>query len=345
MGCAEQAAISLQNAAAKYAPGCGVAIKSAIEIDKACQDVLSSTYGPEHPGQCIFEDITKIDLVHQRTCYCQRHHKMCELQPQSGEGNSIDINVAGPVCIDYSMMGKRQGQHGKYHQTHVSYFSNMKASKNSILLIENVTEYEEALVKKELGPAWTLVSTRMDPRCLGLPCSRARVFIVCWKVQEIRWTAPFALSSFVGALCSKVVMNAGDYYWMKSLPQTMLTPSAADNLEAYKKMYPKFKYPDLTQSCKNGRARGETKDGCLPTLTTHTGQLYSQEMKRYLHSHEALSSHCLPVTAKQAKISSSPKLELEDACKTAQIRFAGNAMSVPCVGAVLLCCALALQKV
>ena len=119
-------------------------------------------------------------------------------------------------------MGKRQGQHGKYHQTHVSYFSNMKASKNSILLIENVTEYEEALVKKELGPAWTLVSTRMDPRCLGLPCSRARVFIVRWKVQEIRWTAPFALSSFVGALCSKVVMNAGDYYWMKSL----LTPSA-----------------------------------------------------------------------------------------------------------------------
>ena len=113
-------------------------------------------------------------------------------------------------------MGKRKEQNGQYHHTHVAYFRNMKNSKNSILLIENVTEYKEDLVKKELGPEWTLVSIRMDPRCLGLPCSRARVFMVCWKVKEVRWTAPFTLYSFVGALCSRVVMNAGHYFWKKS---------------------------------------------------------------------------------------------------------------------------------
>ena len=80
-------------------------------------------------------------------------------------------------------MGKRKKQNGQYHHTHVAYFRNMKNSKNSILLIENVTEYKEDLVKKELGPEWTLVSIRMDPRCLGLPCSRARVL---WCVGRSR---------------------------------------------------------------------------------------------------------------------------------------------------------------
>ena len=80
-----QAVISLQAAAARFAPGRGdqVAIKSACEIDKACQHVLKATYGTE---QCIFADITKVDMK-KETCYCERHQKMCELQPRSEDPN------------------------------------------------------------------------------------------------------------------------------------------------------------------------------------------------------------------------------------------------------------------
>ena len=109
----------------------------------------------------------------------------------------------------------------------MAYFRNMKEGRYCVLVIENVPEYQEANVKKELGPEWALVSIRMDPRCLGLPCSRARLFIVCWKVKEVQWAAPFTLSSFLETLCSKVAMNAGHYFWMKSLPQIELTKSAA----------------------------------------------------------------------------------------------------------------------
>lgn len=38
----------------------------------------------------------------------------------------------------------------------------------------------------------------------------------------------------------------------------------------------KYRFPDLNQLCRNGRGRGETKDGALPTLTTSSGRIWSQ---------------------------------------------------------------------
>lgn len=128
--------------------------------------------------------------------------------------------------MDYSLMGRRLQETGPSHEVHVSYYANMRNSKNSVLIIENVTEYKEALVKRELGGQWDLVSIRVDPRLLGLPCSRARVFMICWKREEVRWVCPFTLHSFVECLRSQVTMNAGAYFF-KDLPKAKLTPSAA----------------------------------------------------------------------------------------------------------------------
>ena len=60
----------------------------------------------------------------------------------------------------------------------------------------------------------------------------------------------------------------------------MLVPTCtclakAANLKCYNKEK-SFGFPDLNQLCKNGRARGETKDKCLQTLTTNSGRIYSQ---------------------------------------------------------------------
>ena len=38
----------------------------------------------------------------------------------------------------------------------------------------------------------------------------------------------------------------------------------------------KYRFPDLNQFCRNGRGRGETQDGSLPTLTTSSGRIWSQ---------------------------------------------------------------------
>lgn len=37
-----------------------------------------------------------------------------------------------------------------------------------------------------------------------------------------------------------------------------------------------YRFPDLNQFCRNGRGRGETQDGSLPTLTTSSGRIWSQ---------------------------------------------------------------------
>lgn len=56
--------------------------------------------------------------------------------------------------------------------------------------------------------------------------------------------------------------------------QDSLTPFKEQNLRDYKKME-KYTIVDLCQIAKNGRARGNTVDLCLPTLTTNSGRLYS----------------------------------------------------------------------
>lgn len=39
----------------------------------------------------------------------------------------------------------------------------------------------------------------------------------------------------------------------------------------------KLRFVDLQQYPRNGRGRSENKDGSLPTLTTNSGSIYSQE--------------------------------------------------------------------
>lgn len=48
------------------------------------------------------------------------------------------------------------------------------------------------------------------------------------------------------------------------------------NLADYNKSSRTYMVADLNQYAANGRGRGETKDDCLPTLTTGSGRLYSQ---------------------------------------------------------------------
>ena len=129
------------------------------------------------------------------------------------------------MCIHYSMMGNREKEQGAQHGTHKAHYRNLRESKIRLAVVETVPEYEEGVVQKELGPDWKVLSIRMDPRCLGLPTSRARVFMLCWRAKDLRWVAPFTFSSFFEVLVSKVVMDASHYFY-KKLPKAILSPSA-----------------------------------------------------------------------------------------------------------------------
>ena len=72
----------------------------------------------------------------------------------------------------------------------------------------------------------------------------------------------------------------------------------------------------------------------------------SQEARRYLLPEEALSTHVLPVTREASATCGSPALQMpSDKVSNSQaIRMAGNAMSLPCVGAMLLCAGMGLTS-
>ena len=123
------------------------------------------------------------------------------------------------------MMGKRMKERGPHQHLHHAFYDNVKKSRITLLFVENVPEYEEHVVKKSLGSEWEICSVRMDPRCLGLGCSRTRVFMVCWRREKLRWTAPYTLTTFLLCMRSQVKMNASHYFY-KKLPKAVLTTSA-----------------------------------------------------------------------------------------------------------------------
>lgn len=57
---------------------------------------------------------------------------------------------------------------------------------------------------------------------------------------------------------------------------TLPSPAEEACLDAYRTLPRKYLYPDLSQYAKNGRGRGEWRDGCLETLTT-SSQIFSQD--------------------------------------------------------------------
>lgn len=58
-----------------------------------------------------------------------------------------------------------------------------------------------------------------------------------------------------------------------------------------------------------------------------------------------IASQVVPVNARQAKACKAPKLSTTKASNSSKVRMAGNAMSVPCVGAFVLAAMMMFQPV
>lgn len=122
-------------------------------------------------------------------------------------------------------MGKREKEKGKSQVCHQAFYDNMKNSQNSVVVVENVCEYDgERIVQQALGNIWKLEVVRIDPRIFGFASARARMYLVAYRSDKLRWAGPWTLQSFVEMLRSRVEMSVWDYFWMK-LPKSQLSQS------------------------------------------------------------------------------------------------------------------------
>ena len=69
----------------------------------------------------------------------------------------------------------------------------------------------------------------------------------------------------------------------------------------------------------------------------------SQEKGRFLTGDEMIASQILPVTPTQALACGAPVLQLGGLSNATKAKMAGNSMSAPCVGLMLLVAAVALE--
>ena len=190
--------------------------------------------------------------------------------------------------------------------THQAYYERV-APHQDVIIVENVPEYQENTVMGCLpggNRVWRMKSIRLDPRVLGLPTARARVFMIIYKYNKVQWNPKFHLETLTEHLCSQVVMSAESYFWKKvSIPkqlseaeETLLKTNNIQwldrsttcllltehfkerNLRDYHKLCPGLMVMDLSQYPKNGRGRGNTVDGCMCTLTTSSGRIYGEAL-------------------------------------------------------------------
>ncbi|CAL1146494.1 unnamed protein product [Cladocopium goreaui] len=185
-----------------------------------------------------------------------------------------------------------------------------------LLCIENVCEYSVPLVKSELGPQWTVMFTRLDSRLFGVPVARARLYLLAFRNDVLQWASDLTLDDFVAMMSSECVMSARNLFWM-SAPEKELTNAEAKNLEAYRQLKD-FSFPDLSQYAKNSREHG-----------------------RFMQGKELLTAQTLPATRLQSETCRAPQLALGNVKASSLPKMAGNSMSVPCLGCVLLaaiCC-------
>ena len=120
-------------------------------------------------------------------------------------------------------MGRRLGTAAVEFATHEALYENISPHCD-IEIIENVPEYGTEHAEEKLGPEYETKAMVIDPRVLGLPAARARIFIIGWKRKKLQWVEGFDLLDFMDAITSKVALQAKDY-WSLSLPPRNLTPS------------------------------------------------------------------------------------------------------------------------
>lgn len=92
------------------------------------------------------------------------------------------------------------------------------------MLIENVPEYPESLIKQELGPGYSVRSIVIDPRILGIPAARTRRYAIAWRHSKVKWRPEINLEDVVATVTANLVGDASMFWW-QDLPISDLTPA------------------------------------------------------------------------------------------------------------------------
>lgn len=315
-----------------------VQIGNCIEWHKPCQKVLKEV----HALSCGFTDIcglvrrrcADVELVSHATCFI--HQKQCPVQAGRVQGR-LRVEAAGPPCVNFSRIGRREKSAGEGYVCHDAWQSLIATQRAPLVIFENVPDYERALLQDGMSD-YDLRFATLCPRDLGFPAARPRLWCVGVLRAKGKWLTDEPLQSLLAPLRSAVATGFDMFFYLPDEPyqRGAMAPYQEKHIAAYNKRCPESQLLDLSQNPESTRGRTETRDGCLPTLTTNSKQLFHQGRCRTLQPEEMMASLCLPVTPAFAAAAHAPRLPFELMSPTQQARAAGNGMHTACFGAILL---------
>lgn len=82
-------------------------------------------------------------------------------------------------------MGPGEGTAGASFCTHEAHYQEISRI-HDILILENVPEYLLSIPQSRLDARWKLLSAVIDPRVLGFPCARARLYVLAYNQNAVR---------------------------------------------------------------------------------------------------------------------------------------------------------------
>ena len=123
--------------------------------------------------------------------------------------------LTGGPCTSYSLMGKQKREADPVVATHRAYFRNVKQSDVDVVIWENVTEYDDKLLRRGLGAGWTIERVHVDPRLFGLSVARARCYILAIRREVCRWNPLVpTMQELLDSLTRDPRMTASSYFWI-----------------------------------------------------------------------------------------------------------------------------------
>ena len=117
---------------------------------------------------------------------CLNHGKECRFSAQP-DAQTLIMNVSGPSCQDFSLMGKQSRFLGPTNDALLQFLYERLMLQEHVILVENVLRFQPDVIAKALGPQYDMKTLRVSPELLGWPIHRQRLYMVFIRKNTLSW--------------------------------------------------------------------------------------------------------------------------------------------------------------
>ena len=126
-----------------------------------------------------------------QTALCRAHSSHCPCFPRPPPTfRGHRCNVAGPLCFDFSNMGKRMGWLGQASfLTFWTWCLERRFEMEDWVLVENVPQWPHEALEEALGDLYDIQWISNSPVQLGCPAQRKRKYVFLLLRRSLRWNS------------------------------------------------------------------------------------------------------------------------------------------------------------